>query len=195
LKAIAKVHGMDQASQGSQSAAGKSARDYAVLRSVACRRVSPAIAKRIESSLRESEARLLLATASAKLGVFERDVQADRSVWLNDRMYEIFGRSRRDGPLTRQHFALEGNGSFFVECRIRLANGAQRWIQINGTFLFTNDGKPSRLLGVVCDITLSASTWSKEQGNSATVWYPYKRTNANSLHKSCTTRPPNIWRA
>jgi PAS domain S-box-containing protein len=174
LKAIAEVHGMAQASQGSPSAAGKSARDYAVLRSVTRRRLGPsiAIAKRIENSLRESEARLLLATASAKLGVYERDVQADRTVWLNDRMYEIFGRSRRDGPLTRQHFidhylhpddvpafeagrkrALEGNGCFVVECRIRLANGEQRWIQINGTFLFTDHGEPSRLLGVVCDIT------------------------------------------
>ena len=172
MKAIAEVHGMGQASQDSQSAGGKSARDYAVLRSVACRRGSPVKAKHIENSLRESEARLLLATASAKLGIYERDVLADSTVWLNDRMYEIFGRSRRDGPFTRQHFvdhylhpddvpafeagrkrALEGNGCFVFECRIRLANGVQRWIQINGTFLFTDDGQPSRLLGVVSDIT------------------------------------------
>ena len=174
LKTIAEVHGMGRVSQRPRSTCGKSARDYAVLRSVACHRVSLSntISKQIENSLMESEARLLLATASAKLGVYERDVQADTTVWLNDRMYEIFGRSRADGPLTRQDFidhylhpddvpafhgarnrALESDGSLFVECRIRLTNEAQRWIQIYGTFLFTDNGEPSRLLGVVCDIT------------------------------------------
>src|SRR5262245_58410175 len=55
--------------------------------------------KLAEVQLRESEARLRVATSAASLGVFERDLKADRTVWLNDRMYEIFGRSRVDGPL------------------------------------------------------------------------------------------------
>ena len=53
--------------------------------------------KRAEAALRESEARLQIATSGAALGVFERDVKADRTVWVNDRMYEIFGRTRADG--------------------------------------------------------------------------------------------------
>src|SRR6185295_10630807 len=63
--------------------------------------------KRAEAALRDSEARLRIATSGAALGVFERDVKSDRTVWVNDRMYEIFGRSRADGPLTRQQFIEE----------------------------------------------------------------------------------------
>ena len=58
--------------------------------------------KGAESALRESEARLRIATSAAALGVFERDVKADRTLWVNDRAFEIFGRTREDGPLTRQ---------------------------------------------------------------------------------------------
>ena len=53
--------------------------------------------KRAELALRESEARLRIATSGAALGVFERDVKADRTVWMNDRIYEIFGRTPADG--------------------------------------------------------------------------------------------------
>ena len=60
--------------------------------------------KRAEAALRESEARLQIATSGAALGVFERDVKTNRTVWVNDRMYEIFGRTREDGSLTKQQF-------------------------------------------------------------------------------------------
>ena len=50
--------------------------------------------KRAEAALRESEARLRIATDGAGLGMFERDIKADRTVWVNARMFEIFGRTR-----------------------------------------------------------------------------------------------------
>ena len=49
--------------------------------------------KRAEAALRESEERLRVAVSGAALGIFEQDVKADRTVWINDRMYEIFGRT------------------------------------------------------------------------------------------------------
>jgi len=49
--------------------------------------------------LRESETRLKLATEVAKLGVFVWHTAEDRATWENDRMYEIFGRTREDGPV------------------------------------------------------------------------------------------------
>ena len=49
--------------------------------------------------LRESEARLKLATEVAQLGVFVWDTSEDRASWENDRVYEIFGRSREEGPV------------------------------------------------------------------------------------------------
>ena len=51
--------------------------------------------KRAEAALRDSEERLRVAVNAAALGVFERDVKADRTVWINDRMFEIFGRTRQ----------------------------------------------------------------------------------------------------
>src|SRR5271154_6808638 len=55
--------------------------------------------------LRESEARLKLATGVAKLGIFMWDTAEDRASWENDRMYEIFGRKPEDGPV---------NGAVFI---------------------------------------------------------------------------------
>jgi PAS domain S-box-containing protein len=128
--------------------------------------------KRAELALRESEARLRIATSAAALGVFERDVKADRTVWMNDRIYEIFGRTPADGSLTRQQFeeeylhpddahaveearqdAMRSGGSFRVVCRIRIKGGLQRWLQFDGAYEFTSTGEPSRLVGVIADIT------------------------------------------
>jgi signal transduction histidine kinase len=85
-------------------------------------------------------------------------------------MYQIFGRSRTDGPLNRHRFvadylhpddahgfslALEAartsDGPLNTAVRMNLPGGAQRWIQIDGMFHATSDG--SRLTGVVADIT------------------------------------------
>jgi PAS domain S-box-containing protein len=56
--------------------------------------------KRAEEALRDREARLRIATSGAGLGVFEWDPDTDHAVWENDRMYEIFERTRAAGPLS-----------------------------------------------------------------------------------------------
>jgi PAS domain S-box-containing protein len=128
--------------------------------------------KRAEEALRESEARLRIATDGAALGVFEWDVKADRTIWVNDRMFEIFGHARADGTLSRQQFverylhaddvpafeatlknALCSGGNFHMVCRIKHKNGSPRWLQLDGKFEFASDGEPLRLLGVAADIT------------------------------------------
>jgi PAS domain S-box-containing protein len=128
--------------------------------------------KLAEAQLRESEERLRIATNAASLGVFERDLNSDRANWLNDRMYAIFERSRAEGPLTNKVFvkdylhrddvkefvrarqrALAGDGELHLICRIRLPNGVQRWIRIEGKYEFTEGREPWRLVGVVADIT------------------------------------------
>jgi len=60
--------------------------------------------KRAEAALHEGEARLRIATSGAALGVFEWDAKADHAVWENERIYEIFGRTLADGPLSKQEF-------------------------------------------------------------------------------------------
>jgi PAS domain S-box-containing protein len=127
--------------------------------------------KETEIALRESDTRLRLATSSAKLGIFERDVREDRSVWVNERMYEIFRRSAQDGPLSKARFfreylhsddvrafeaatnRAETGGGLHTTCRIRLKTGEERWLQIDGTYERSDLGEPLRLVGVTADIT------------------------------------------
>src|SRR5262249_11359210 len=109
--------------------------------------------KRAEEALRESEARLRIATNGAALGVFEWDIKTDQTIWVNDRMYEIFGHARADGTLSRRQFvekylhsddvptfeatlknALRSGENFHIVCRIRQKNGTHRWLQLDGIF-------------------------------------------------------------
>jgi PAS domain S-box-containing protein len=128
--------------------------------------------KRSEVALRESEARLRIAASAAALGVFEWDVEADHTVWENERMYEIFGHTRADGTLSKQQFvadylhpddanafeaalqdAMQTGCNFHSICRIHQKGGALRWLQLDGKFSAVTIGEPLRLVGVVADIT------------------------------------------
>ena len=126
-----------------------------------------------EAALRTNAERLRLASAAADLGVFEWRMPQDSVLWENDRMYEIFGRTRADGPLS--HAALVGatlhpadapgfesalahamqpDRVFHTTCRIRRPpDGAVRWLEFFGRFDLATDGQPVRLVGVVADIT------------------------------------------
>ncbi len=136
-----------------------------VFRSVADRR-------KAENALRMSEERLKLATEVAELGIFVWDPAEDRATWENDRMYEIFGRNREEGPLNSADFlrevahsdyregfheALEatlrkGEG-FHSEAAIHLPNGTERYIEINGRLQPQADGSGAHILGAIRDIT------------------------------------------
>jgi PAS domain S-box-containing protein len=123
-------------------------------------------------ALRESDTRLRLAASSARLGIYERDIREDRTVWVNERMYEIFGRSAQDGPLTRTAFfrdylhpddaptfeaaisrAVQTGADLHVIFRIRTTIGEVRWLQVDGRYERSDSGEPLRLIGVAADIT------------------------------------------
>ena len=121
--------------------------------------------------LRESEARLKLATEVAKLGVFVWDTVEDRGSWENDRMYEIFGRTREEGPVNGAAFlnevvqpeyrdafrramadTLERGEPFRFEGLMRCSDGPRR-IEITGNLQPETDGSRGRILGTVRDVT------------------------------------------
>jgi PAS domain S-box-containing protein len=125
-----------------------------------------------EQKLRDSEKRLRLATEAAGLGVFEWNVQTDSSIWENQRMYEIFGHTPSDGTLSREklienyvcpedsavleHALSEGMNtgrSVRTFYRIRRKDGQVRWLGLAGSFEHDHDGRPSRMIGVLADIT------------------------------------------
>lgn len=159
-----------------------------------------------EAALRESEARLRVATAGAALGVFEWDPQTDRVIWENDRMYEIFGLSRSDPPVSKRAFveaylcaadarAFEGalkqavrtRGKFRTVCRIKRRGGSRRWLQIDGRCERTGAGEPGRLIGVVCDISARKRLETRSQRLSErflTVQEDERRNIAQELHDS-----------
>ncbi|APH70979.1 PAS domain S-box protein [Aquibium oceanicum] len=126
-----------------------------------------------EDRLRESEERRRIATDAAGLGVFEWNVEKDVSMWANERMFEIFGVPAEDGQPERNGFldsflhaedreafrnavgeAVPEDDNFSFVCRIfRADDGEKRWLEVAGRMEFTAAGKPSRLVGVIADIT------------------------------------------
>jgi PAS domain S-box-containing protein len=163
--------------------------------------------KLAEAELRESERRLRVATSAAALGVFEWKPKTDYAVWENDRMYEIMGRKRANGPLSKQQFvdtylhpddvhdfeialeeAIQTGGPFHAVCRIRREDGSRRWLQIEGTFATGGTtGDPQRLIGVVADITTRKTLERRAQRFSerlATIQEEERRKIAQELHDS-----------
>jgi PAS domain S-box-containing protein len=122
--------------------------------------------------LRESEARLKLATEVAKLGVFVWDTVEDIGSWENNRTYEIFGRTRDEGPVNGAVFisevlhpdyrdafkratedTLQKGEPFRFEGPINRPDGTTRRIEINGELQPETDGSRGRILGAVRDVT------------------------------------------
>jgi PAS domain S-box-containing protein len=122
--------------------------------------------------LRENETRLKLATEVAKLGVFMWDTLEDRGIWENDRMYEIFGRTREEGPSHGPEFmnevvhpdyqqafrqamesTLQNGEPFQFEGMIYLPDKTLRWIEICGQLQPKMHGLAGQILGTMRDIT------------------------------------------
>ena len=125
-----------------------------------------------EEKLHEGEQRLRLALTLADLGVFEWDVQADRAVWENQRMYEIFGHTPSDGTLSREQLLQnyvhpedvasldrvlkEGANSgraVHTVYRVYRKDGSLRWLDLVGDFGPACEGTWTRMIGVLADIT------------------------------------------
>jgi PAS domain S-box-containing protein len=133
--------------------------------------------KKIEIALLETAERLRIATSVAKLGVFVWEADTDRVLWENDRMYDIVGRKREEGPINNQEFldsvvyaedapgykkalaeAMEPCGFFRHQCRIRRSDGVIRLVEFAGQFDRVSIGQGMRLVGVMSDLTDALGT-------------------------------------
>lgn len=122
-----------------------------------------------ERSLRQSEARVALATQAASLGVWELNT-ATGAMWLSDKAYELFD-LEAGVPLDRAAFgirvhpedrtmrevaidrAIENQSEYEVEYRVLLRDKTVRWISGRGRYVQDAEGNPARLLGVSMDIS------------------------------------------
>jgi PAS domain S-box-containing protein len=123
-----------------------------------------------QAALEASEERLRLALEGAELGTVDHDLLSDTAVW-NDRLYAITGHPRGT-PVTRDIVNLgtvpedwpeveralmrarAERTPFKLEHRImRASDGALRWISSHGNYVYDQDGRACRFIGVVQDIT------------------------------------------
>jgi len=125
--------------------------------------------KRADQALRESEERLSLAVNSAQAGIWVLDCRT-QVFWATEKARLIFGYSPEEA-INLERFkgtvhpddwnlvqtsldrAVQAGEPVNVEYRIRLGDGAERWISSRGRPHFTSAGEPERLLGVSTDIT------------------------------------------
>ena len=121
-------------------------------------------------ALRESQKRLSLALNSAHMGIWDWNIKSN-SLWLSDTVHKIFGTSKRTFDGTMDSFrkltheedqkmvseeikkAFETDKKYFVQHRIKKANGEIRWIEAVGKVFRNRKGKVVRMLGSVQDIT------------------------------------------
>ncbi len=124
--------------------------------------------KAAEQGMRDSEERLKLALAAARMGVWEWNVTTNTVIWSSE-CYDIFGVNSFDGkiesftdlvhPKDRDRVWLEikqarEKGTVYqVEFRIIRPDGNVRWLADLGQFEYDADGQPLRLVGNTQDIT------------------------------------------
>lgn len=122
-----------------------------------------------ERKLRESEARLMLATSAADIGLWALDGTGTR-FWVNEKISELFGIPRTDEMAVSHFLALvhpedlelarsgldgarQSTQLTAIEYRIVRPDGALRWMLSRGRLITGAQDRPWLLMGITVDIT------------------------------------------
>ena len=125
--------------------------------------------KRSEIELRESQARLRMATESADVGLWVMETDAEK-IWVTPQIRTLFNFaededldydsfSRAIDPADRRHVdqavqaALQSGENLFLEFRVKAPDGSVRWIHARGKRLVDPSGKKVRLMGASVDVS------------------------------------------
>ncbi|MFT7028645.1 MAG: PAS domain S-box-containing protein [Marinoscillum sp.] len=130
-----------------------------------------ALLKKREEELEESNTRFELAANAAKVGIWDRDLVNDHSIW-DDVLYDLFGIADKnvdinDGNIWRKNIlpddlndvddafktALAGSDKFNLSYRVIWEDGSIHHLQANAIVHRDSSGKPIRLIGTVIDVT------------------------------------------
>jgi PAS domain S-box-containing protein len=127
--------------------------------------------RRVEEALRTSEERLEMAVRAAGIGIFDWRIREDHVLWTEqeERLFGLapgtFGGTTaawagyvlpEDLPEVQrqlQEHLDRRDTELPMQYRIRRADGAIRWIESAGKFLYADDGTPLRAVGINMDIT------------------------------------------
>jgi PAS domain S-box-containing protein len=126
-------------------------------------------AAQLGRELRESEARMTLASEAAGFGVWMWSV-ARNQIWASERWLSLFGFApdatitfenviQRVHPDDREmvesavRHAMENQADYRGEYRVLLPDRTQRWVSARGRVFPDGDGKAARMLGAAVDIT------------------------------------------
>ncbi len=127
---------------------------------------------RAEAGRHASEQRLRLATDAAALGIWLWHLGDHRVTCESERLYEMFGLPRQDGPIDAARFVADfvhpgdarkleravahtistGQRFHFVG-RFRRGDGELRWTEFTGQRIVDAAGKPVEVLGTATDVT------------------------------------------
>ena len=126
--------------------------------------------KRAEEALRASEERLRLAVEAARAGIWEWNVRTNENVW-SDEVWALYGLEKEERPASFDTWqsvihpddqmqavrALMSSrlaeSEINLEWRVRVRDGAVRWLMIRGEPQRNAAGEVERYLGIVMDIT------------------------------------------
>jgi len=118
----------------------------------------------------ENENRLLIASKSAQLGIFDWNLQENTLIW-DDRMFELYGQQKemtestfelwvtslhpadKEKAIKDLNDALEGIKEFDTTFRIKQPTGKELHIKADGLILRDKEGNAKRMIGVNLDIT------------------------------------------
>ncbi len=159
---------------------------------------------RAEEALRASQARLEFVLEAGKLGAWDLDLTTYRA-WRSPQHDAIFGYPTLLPESTYETFldhvlpedreevyrkvwqAVAGSNLQY-ECRIRRADGAVRWIWVQGRPQRDAEGRPRRLSGIVRDVT--ARKKMEEDLRQSEEQF---RTLANAIPHLCGMANPDGW--
>jgi PAS domain S-box-containing protein len=121
-------------------------------------------------NLHERDQQLRLALQSARMGVWQLDVENNRLTWSDD-LIAIFGLAPNEQPLTRESFlhlispqdrarvdeslkrAFANSTAYHEVYQILWADGSTRWIDDCGRVYFYASGEATKMVGVAMDVT------------------------------------------
>ena len=136
-------------------------------------------AAQLSDDLRESEARMTLASEAAGFGVWIWSI-ARNQIWGSERWLGLFGFAPdatvtfenviqrihpedREGVERAVRRALEDRVDYAGEYRVVLPDNTQRWVAARGRVYPDTQGKPVRMMGATTDITASKQAEDKAQ--------------------------------